>query len=84
MLFVDVYSRYMWPYYIKEQSEAAKCLKEFHAMVEWQSNHGKLVTIRTDNAKEFVEGEFSLYCRQQGIQHQTTAPYSSASNSIVE
>ena len=42
------------------------------------------MTIRSDNAREFIGGTFNEYCRETGIQHQTTAPYSSASNGLVE
>ena len=65
-------------------SEAARCLKEFHQMIERESIHGNLLAIRSDNAPEFIGGDFAKYCKEQGIQHQTMAPYSSASNSVAE
>jgi hypothetical protein len=83
MVFIDVFSRYAFPFYIKERKEAPKCLKEFIAYAERQSGE-KILAIRTDNAKEFVHGEFNQILRQTEIEHQTTAPYSSASNGIGE
>jgi transposase InsO family protein len=83
LVFVDAYSRYTWTFYLKDRSEAPRCLKEFIAMVERQSGH-QIKTIRSDNAKEFTHGEFREICRELGIEHQTTAPYSSASNGIAE
>jgi transposase InsO family protein len=83
LVFIDVYSRYVWTYFIKDRSSAIECLKDFHPLAERQSYY-KLQTIRSDNAKEFIEGKFRTYCREMGINQQTTAPYSSASNGIVE
>jgi hypothetical protein len=83
LVFIDVFSRHVWARFIKERSEAPRCLKEFIAYTERQSGH-KLRTIRTDNAREFIYGEFNRICTELGIEHQTTAPYSSASNGIAE
>src|ERR1700744_2552763 len=81
--FVDVYSRYTWVYYLKNRSDVSNILPEFHKRVERES--GKMLRrIRTDNAKEFVEGQFANYCRSEGIIQESTAPYSSSSNGIVE
>jgi transposase InsO family protein len=60
LVFVDACTRYTWSFYLKERSEAPKCLKEFIALVERQSGH-KIKAIRSDNAKEFVSGEFKEF-----------------------
>ena len=43
-----------------------------------------MVKLRTDNAKEFLSGEFQDYIKQKGIRHELTAPYSPEQNSVVE
>jgi hypothetical protein len=83
LVFIDAYSRYTWTFYIKNRSEAPRCLKEFIALVERQSGY-KIKNIRSDNAKEFTHGEFKEICTELGIVQQTSAPYSSASNGIAE
>jgi hypothetical protein len=83
LVFLDVFSRYTTPFFLKERSESPECFKQYHSFVERQ-NGEKLKVIRTDNAKEFTGGEFAKYCRDNGIKHETTAPHSSASNGIAE
>jgi transposase InsO family protein len=79
MVFVDAYTRFVFPYYIKDRKDAPNCLREFIAYAKRQAGH-KLLAIRSDNAKELIFGEFSRILKEHGIKHQTTAPYSSASN----
>jgi transposase InsO family protein len=83
VIFMDVYSRYMWIYFIKKKSEVTDCLKQFHKLAEHQSGQS-LLTIRSDNAKEIIEGSFANYCKSEGIARESTAPYSSASNGLAE
>jgi len=83
IVFLDAFSRYLFPFFVQDQKEAARCLKEFVAFAERQSGH-KVLAIHSDNAKEYIEGSFAAFCCEHGIEQQITAPYSSSSNGLVE
>ncbi|MGF1973961.1 integrase catalytic domain-containing protein, partial [Staphylococcus aureus] len=61
IVFIDIFTRMVWPFFVKNRDESARCLKEFHQMAERQSDYGKLLAIRSDNAKEFTDGAFQTY-----------------------
>ena len=42
------------------------------------------ITIRTDRAKEYIQGKFAAHCEGAGIRQETTAPYVHTNNSIAE
>ena len=44
----------------------------------------KIKCIRTDNAGEYLNGSFAKICKQAGIRHQTTVPYSPQQNGLAE
>jgi transposase InsO family protein len=61
----------------------ATALKELVALMERQMRR-KLKTLRTDNGTEFVNSEIEQLCKQNGITHQTTTPYTPEQNGIAE
>ncbi|KAI3802282.1 hypothetical protein L1987_30412 [Smallanthus sonchifolius] len=83
MLIVDDFSRYMWVYLIKTKDEALSMFKCFKAQVEKESMN-KVKMLRTDRGGEFNSQVFNEFCKQEGIQHQLTAPYSPQQNGAVE
>ncbi|GMF66180.1 unnamed protein product [Phytophthora lilii] len=46
--------------------------------------HQCVKCIRTDNGGEYTSKRFDAFCRQEGISHQTSAPYSPQQNSLAE
>ena len=42
------------------------------------------MSIRTDNAQEFVEGDLKSYCQLHGIIQQSSCPYTPQQNGVVE
>ncbi|KAK2353501.1 putative mitochondrial protein [Trifolium repens] len=83
MTFVDEYSRMIWLYHIKAKSDAFEVFKKFKTLVEKQSDKS-LKVLRTDGGGEYTSTEFENYCKEQGIIHEVTAPYTPQHNGLAE
>jgi transposase InsO family protein len=79
---IDDFSSFVWSLPLKKKSDAAKVLQGWHQAVVNQSNH-KLKILVTDNG-ELVSNTVSDWCSAHGINHQRTAPYTSAQNGRAE
>lgn len=82
-LFIDVYSRRVFVYFLKHKNKVFKCFKIFKAVVENQTNR-KIKIFRSDNGTEYVNGEFSKFLSENGITHQLTVPNTPQQNGICE
>ncbi|GKA65283.1 zinc finger, CCHC-type containing protein [Tanacetum coccineum] len=82
-LLVDDYSRYMWVYFLTTKDQAFDTFKEFKNSIE-NELRTTLKMLRTDRGGEFTSNEFMLYCKENGIARQLTAPYSPQQNGVVE
>src|ERR1044072_5696308 len=83
MSFVDEFSRMLWIYLMKLKSEVFEIFKVFRLMVEKQSGMC-IKVLRTDRGGEFCSIEMSNYCKEHGIVHEITAPYTPQHNGIAE
>ena len=81
--FIDDYSRRVWVYFIKEKSEAFAKFRDFKASVENYTGL-KIKTLRSDRGGEYMSGAFTAFLQENGIRHQTTAPYSPQQNGVAE
>ncbi|GAU17773.1 hypothetical protein TSUD_171610 [Trifolium subterraneum] len=81
--FVDEYSRMIWLYHIKSKSEAFEVFKRFKTLVEKQSDK-QIKVLRTDGGGEYTSKEFENYCKDQGIIHEVTTPYTPQHNDLAE
>ena len=77
--FIDDYSQKCWVYTLKWKSEAFDWFKDWKELVERETKR-KVQIFHTDNGGEYSSKEFEGYLRHQGINHQVTAPYTSAQN----
>lgn len=68
---------------ITHKSEVLKYFKTFKSMAENQLNM-KIKILRSDNGTEYVNHDFDNFCKQEGILHQKTVPYSPQQNGISE
>lgn len=68
---------------MKSKNEAFEKFKEFKLQVENETGC-KIVRLRTDNGKEYVNNEFDTFLQQQGIQRQLTVPYTPQQNGVAE
>jgi transposase InsO family protein len=71
--FIDCYTRTTWVYMLKGKHDVLWSFQDFHKLVANQFN-ARIQIIRTDNGKEYVNGEFGAYLSDHGIIHQTTCP----------
>ncbi|GAU33426.1 hypothetical protein TSUD_380620 [Trifolium subterraneum] len=81
--FVNEYSRMIWLYHIKAKSEAFEVFKRFKTLVEKQS-YKSIKVLRTDGGGEYTSKEFENYCKDQGIIHEVTTPYTPQHNGLTE
>jgi transposase InsO family protein len=83
LLVVDDYSRFMWIEVIKCKSDTFKFFKKIKFMAEADAQRG-LRALHSDRGGEFNSSQFKVYCKDFGIKHYTTAPYSPQQNGVVE
>jgi len=79
---IDNFSSYVWSLPLKSKSDAVNVLRAWHHAVERQTRE-KLKIIVTDNG-ELVSNTTTAWCQLHGIDHQLTAPYTSAQNGRAE
>jgi hypothetical protein len=68
---------------LESKTEAAETLKTVVMRLERQSGN-KLKRLRTDVGNEWLNNTVGDFCRQNGILHKTTVPYTPKQNGIVE
>lgn len=83
LLFTDDYSRMSWVYFQQLKSETFDNFRKFKAYVEKQ-NGKPLKALRTDRGGEFLSNQFSLFCEENGIRREFTAPYTPEQNGVAE
>jgi transposase InsO family protein len=83
MTFIDDKSRKVFVYFLKSRGEALAKFQDFQHMAE-KATGRHIKVLRSDNGGEYVSKAFALYLQQQGIRHQTTAPYSPEQNGVAE
>jgi len=83
MVLVDDRSRYTWVYFLRNKSDAPNYFKEWLTRIE-RLTERKLKIVRSDNGGEYTSNTFEKYLADLGIDHQTTAPYTSQQNGIAE
>ena len=82
ILFVDDASRYTTVQFLKAKSQASEHVK---AYLTYLQNWGwKPHAIHIDHGKEFINENLKLWCHQQGIEINQTAPYSPSQNGVAE
>lgn len=82
-LLVDDYSRYSWAFFLSKKSQTLETFKKWQVLIERQLDH-TLKILRSDNGGEFCSTPFEDHLRSLGVVHQTTIPYSSQQNGVVE
>ncbi|CAL1356033.1 unnamed protein product [Linum trigynum] len=80
--FIDDSTRYCYVYLLSSKDEAIDAFKQFKAEVENQLNK-KIKMARSDRGGEY-EFPFEEICLENGIIHQTSAPYTPQKNGVAE
>ncbi|KAL2623656.1 hypothetical protein R1flu_003861 [Riccia fluitans] len=81
--FIDDYLRYVWVYFLHHKSEVFATFVKWKAQVETQIGK-KVRCLRSDNGREYISGEFEMYCEQDGITRHLTTFYTPEQNGVVE
>ena len=79
---IDDFSSYVWSLPLRSKDEAAPVLQSWHRAVENQCGE-RLKILVTDNG-ELSSHAITAWCSLHGIDHQFTAPYTSAQNGRAE
>jgi uncharacterized protein (DUF2164 family) len=83
LVILDVASRKMWTYSLKQKSDTAAMIKDLIIREQRQLNM-KVLHFFSDSGTEFINNELDNFFRSQGITQKHTATNESASNGLVE
>lgn len=83
LTFIDHYSRKVCVRFLRQKNEALDEFKAFRTMIEKQTDC-QITVLRSDNGGEYCSEAFDKYCRDNGIQHQKTTPYTPEQNGVSE
>ena len=82
MNLIDDFSGYVWSIPLRSKAEACPAIQNWHKAVTVQTGE-TLRALVSDNG-ELVSKAMRDWCQQEGIDHQLTAPYTSAQNGRAE
>lgn len=83
MVLVHDCTRITYIRFLRRKSEALDVFKNLVAEIRIQKN-GQVRTLRRDNGTEYCNADFSHYLNSEGIQHETTTPYTPEHNGPAE
>jgi transposase InsO family protein len=81
--FIDDYSRFMFIYLLRSKDEAFGKFKKFKKMIENQKER-QIKILRSDRGGKYFFKEFSIFCEENRIIHQMTAPYTPQHNGLAK
>lgn len=81
--FIDDYTRRVHVYFLKNKLNILEVFKDYKSRVENELEY-KIKVVRSDNGKEYCNKDFENFLRRQGIEHQTSTPYSPQQNGLAE
>lgn len=83
VVFKDYATEYRFIYPIKDKTEVFSKFKDLTAKVKNRFGRNVMV-LKSDNGTEFCNQNFKYFCRQRGIEHETSAPYNPEQNGQAE
>nr|KYP33754.1 Retrovirus-related Pol polyprotein from transposon TNT 1-94 [Cajanus cajan] len=83
LVLVDDFSRYTWTLFLANKSDTFGVFRKFAKLIQNKKNL-KIVSIRSDHGKEFENKDFDLFCEENGIEHNFSAPRTPQQNGVVE
>jgi transposase InsO family protein len=72
--FIDDFSRYTYVYLMRNKDESFDMFKKYKTEVENQKDR-RIKILRSDRGGEYFLQEFTIYCEENGLIHQRSAPY---------
>ncbi|WVZ76289.1 hypothetical protein U9M48_024276 [Paspalum notatum var. saurae] len=83
LIVVDDFSRFSWVFFMEFKDEAFGFVWYLVLRLRNKS-HKAMRAIRSDNGGEFRNSRFKNFCRDLGLEHQFSSPYTPPQNSVVE
>ncbi|WVZ97929.1 hypothetical protein U9M48_043429 [Paspalum notatum var. saurae] len=83
LVVVDDFSRFSWVFFMDFKDEAFGFVWDLVLRLRNES-HKAMRAIRNDNGGEFRNSRFENFCRDLGLEHQFSSPYTPPQNGVVE
>ncbi|WVZ58063.1 LOW QUALITY PROTEIN: hypothetical protein U9M48_008374 [Paspalum notatum var. saurae] len=83
LVVVDDFSRFSWVFFMEFKDEAFGFVRDLVLRLRNES-HKAMRAIRSDNGREFRNSRFENFCRDLGLEHQFSSPYTPPQNGVVE
>ncbi|WVZ53867.1 hypothetical protein U9M48_004755 [Paspalum notatum var. saurae] len=83
LVVVDDFSRFSWIFFMESKDEAFGFVRDLVLRLRNES-HKAMRAIRSDNGGEFRNSRFENFCRDLGLEHQFSSPYTPPQNGVVE
>ncbi|WVZ76482.1 hypothetical protein U9M48_024458 [Paspalum notatum var. saurae] len=83
LVIMEDFSRFSWVYYMEFKDEAFGFVRDLVLRLRNKS-HKAMRAIHSDNGGEFRNSHFENFCRDLGLEHQFSSPYTPPQNGVVE
>jgi len=83
MNIIDNYSSFPWGFTLKKKSNAPQVFQDWKMQVEWETGC-KVGIVCMDGGGKYASTTYETMLQKQGVEHQTTAPYTSVHNGKLE
>nr|GEX84418.1 retrovirus-related Pol polyprotein from transposon TNT 1-94 [Tanacetum cinerariifolium] len=83
LVVTDVYSRFIWVFFLAAKDETSGILKSFITRIENLVDH-KVKVIRCDNGTEFKNREMNQFCEMKGILRQFSIARTPQQNEVTK
>ncbi|WVZ94377.1 hypothetical protein U9M48_040276 [Paspalum notatum var. saurae] len=83
LVIVYDFSRFSWVFFMEFKDEAFGFVRDLVLRLR-NEIHKAMRAIRSDNGGEFRNSRFENFCRDLGLEHQFSSPYTPPQNGVVE
>ncbi|WVZ94452.1 hypothetical protein U9M48_040341 [Paspalum notatum var. saurae] len=83
LVVVDDFSRFSWVFFMEFKDEVFGFVRDLVLRLR-NEDHKAMRAIRGDNGGEFRNSRFENFCRDLGLEHQFSSPYTPPQNGVVE
>ncbi|WVZ81105.1 hypothetical protein U9M48_028521 [Paspalum notatum var. saurae] len=83
LVVVDDFSRFSWVFFMEFKDEVFGFVRALVLRLRNES-HKAMRAVRSDNGGEFRNSRFENFCRDLGLEHQFSSPYTPPQNGVVE
>ena len=83
LVIVDDYSRFPWTLFLTHKRDVFYAFQKLVTLIQNKKNLN-IASIRSDYGGEFENKDFELFCDENGIEHNFSAPRTPQQNEVVE